>query len=82
MLEADRYWPGFCEAVGRPEWVADPSLATAEVRLANVEKTVQLLDELFAEHPLTHWMSALSKQDGQWSVVQSPRQALDDLSNN
>ena len=58
MLEADRYWPGFCEAVGRPEWVADPSLATAEVRLANVEKTVQLLDELFAEHPLTHWTSA------------------------
>jgi crotonobetainyl-CoA:carnitine CoA-transferase CaiB-like acyl-CoA transferase len=78
MLEADRYWPGFCEAVGRPDWVADPSLATAEVRLANVEKTVQLLDELFAEHPLTHWTSALSNQDGQWSVVQSPREALND----
>ncbi len=78
MLEADRYWPGFCEAVGRHEWIGDPSLATAESRLANVEKTVQLLDELFGQHPLSHWMAVLSTQDGQWSVVQSPREALGD----
>ncbi len=78
MLEADRYWPGFCHAVERPEWIDDPLLATAKTRYRNIETCVRLLDELFAEHPLAHWKSALDSQEGQWSVVQSPRDTLTD----
>lgn len=78
MLEADRYWPGFCHAVGRPDWIDDPELATAKCRYQNIEHCVQLLDELFAQHPLAHWKTVLGSQEGQWSVVQSPRETLAD----
>ncbi|MDA4108130.1 CaiB/BaiF CoA transferase family protein [Mycolicibacterium holsaticum] len=78
MLEADRYWPGFCRAVSRPHWVDDPRLASAKCRYKNIGYCVQLLDDLFVEHPLAHWKSVLSSQEGQWSVVQSPRETLTD----
>lgn len=78
MLEADRYWPGFCDAVARPEWITHPRLATADLRLTNVEECVGLLDELFAQRPVADWITVLGSQEGQWSVVQGTRQALDD----
>lgn len=78
MLEADRYWPGFCRAVGRPEWIDDPQFATASCRRKNIERCVALLDKLFAEQPLEHWKTVLDSQEGQWSVVQSPRETLSD----
>jgi crotonobetainyl-CoA:carnitine CoA-transferase CaiB-like acyl-CoA transferase len=78
MLEADRYWPGFCEAVGKPDWIHHPRLATSELRLAHVEECVGLLDELFAQRSLAHWTTVLESQEGQWSIVQTTREALDD----
>jgi crotonobetainyl-CoA:carnitine CoA-transferase CaiB-like acyl-CoA transferase len=78
MLEGDRYWPGFCEAVRRPELIADERFATAEAREANTEACVELLDELFAAHPLEEWKAILGRQEGPWAVTQTPRAALDD----
>jgi crotonobetainyl-CoA:carnitine CoA-transferase CaiB-like acyl-CoA transferase len=78
MLEADRYWPKFCAAVGKPEWIEHPRLATAALRLTHVEECVALLDDLFAQRTLADWKLVLEKQDGQWSIVQTARETLDD----
>ncbi|HVW41977.1 MAG TPA: CoA transferase [Amycolatopsis sp.] len=78
MLQADRYWPGFCEAVGRPDLIGHPDYATAELRLKNVEACVALLDEIFGAKPLAHWREVLSRQEGQWDVVQKVRELNDD----
>jgi crotonobetainyl-CoA:carnitine CoA-transferase CaiB-like acyl-CoA transferase len=78
MLEADRYWPGLCVAAGRPEWIADPRLATASLRLAHVEECVALLDELFAKRTLVEWTDVLATQEGQWATVNTAREALQD----
>jgi crotonobetainyl-CoA:carnitine CoA-transferase CaiB-like acyl-CoA transferase len=78
MLEGDRYWPGFCEAVERPELIADERFLTAEAREANTEACVELLDELFASRTLEEWKVILGRQEGPWSVTQSPRDALND----
>ena len=72
MLEADRYWPEFCLAVDRLEWLDDERLATAASRSENAGLCVNLLDELFASRPLTEWRELLSHQEGQWDVVQTP----------
>lgn len=79
MLEGDRYWPGFCIAVGRPALVADERFADAAARSGNIEACVELLDAIFAEHPLEEWKRILGGQDGPWSVTQTPRAALDDI---
>lgn len=78
MLQADRYWPGFCIAVGRPEWIDDERMATAQLRHDNRRLCVELLDELFAGRTLAEWKEALSRQDGQWDVVQMPSELPDD----
>jgi crotonobetainyl-CoA:carnitine CoA-transferase CaiB-like acyl-CoA transferase len=78
MLEGDRYWPAFCETVGRPELIADERFLTAEAREANNEACVAILDELFATRTLEEWKEILGRQDGPWAITQAPRDALDD----
>jgi crotonobetainyl-CoA:carnitine CoA-transferase CaiB-like acyl-CoA transferase len=69
MLQADLYWPGLCEAIGREELLDDGRFATAADRMDHVEDVVDALDAIFAERPLDHWVIALGKQRGQWAVV-------------
>jgi crotonobetainyl-CoA:carnitine CoA-transferase CaiB-like acyl-CoA transferase len=78
FLEADRYWPGFCAAVGRPELVEDERFSDATRRLDNVTECVSLIDEIFAARTLEEWISVLSRQEGQWSVIRGVREAIDD----
>lgn len=70
MLQGQRYWPGFCTVVGRPDLIDDPRFASAAERARNAAACVAELDLLFASKPLAHWREALSRQDGQWDVVQ------------
>jgi crotonobetainyl-CoA:carnitine CoA-transferase CaiB-like acyl-CoA transferase len=74
MLQAQRYWPGFCQAIGRPDLVDDPRFNTDESRKQNVSECVRSLDEVFATKPLEEWTDLLAKQPGQWDVVRRPGQ--------
>ena len=78
MLEGDRYWPGFCVAIGRSDLLVDERFADSAARTANTEECVDLLDAIFAEHPLEEWKRILGGQEGPWAVTQTPRAALDD----
>ena len=71
MLQADRYWPGFCAAAGCDDLRDDPRFADADTRQENVEYCVAKLVELFATRPLAEWREVLSRQEGQWDVVQN-----------
>src|SRR5437764_298628 len=55
MLGSDRYWPGLCQAIGRPDLVADPRFATARDRAAHSAECVAELDAVFSAQPLAHW---------------------------
>ena len=78
LLEGDRYWPGFCVAIGRSDLLVDERFADSAARTANTEECVDLLDAIFAEHPLEEWKRILGGQEGPWSVTHTPRAALDD----
>jgi crotonobetainyl-CoA:carnitine CoA-transferase CaiB-like acyl-CoA transferase len=79
MLESDRYWPGLCQAMGRPELATDPRYATNPDRMANLGACVDLLDSVFAEHDMEEWKKILGSQDGQWAIVQTTTEVLDDI---
>jgi crotonobetainyl-CoA:carnitine CoA-transferase CaiB-like acyl-CoA transferase len=79
MLESDRYWPGFCQAIGRPELATDERYATDSARMANLDTCIDLLDHIFAEHDLNEWRKILGSQDGQWAVIQTTSEVLDDI---
>jgi crotonobetainyl-CoA:carnitine CoA-transferase CaiB-like acyl-CoA transferase len=70
MLQGQRYWPGFCEAIGRPELIDDPRFSTDEARAANLHECIAAIDETFATKTLEEWKKILLTQPGQWDVVQ------------
>jgi crotonobetainyl-CoA:carnitine CoA-transferase CaiB-like acyl-CoA transferase len=49
-------WPGFCEAVDRPDLVDDERFATLADRKANSETLYDVLDEIIASEPTETWL--------------------------
>ena len=78
MLDSQRYWPGFCEAVDRSDLTADDRFATARSRAVNSAACIAELDTTFGARPLAHWQKALAGQAGPWSVVAHAGDALTD----
>jgi len=82
MLQADKFWPRFCEVAGRPELARDPRFVDASARRQNVAQCLAEMRALFASKSLAEWRAILAQQDGQWDVVQyvgeigADRQAL------
>lgn len=71
MLQADRYWEGVANAIGRTDLLDDERFADPATRWT--ERSTELAEELqrtFITQPLAHWREALATQPGQWDVVQ------------
>ena len=77
-LQAGKYWPGLCEAIGRPELATDPRFADHVSLLANSGDAAALLTEVFASAPLAEWRERLADFTGQWAVVQDTLEAAVD----
>jgi crotonobetainyl-CoA:carnitine CoA-transferase CaiB-like acyl-CoA transferase len=77
-LQAAKYWPTFCAAIGRPELATDPRFADHASLMANNLAAAELLDEVFAGATLEEWRQRLALFDGQWAVVQDTIEAAAD----
>jgi crotonobetainyl-CoA:carnitine CoA-transferase CaiB-like acyl-CoA transferase len=78
MLQSQRFWPGLCEVIGRPDLIHDPRFDTAEKRTDNVVECTEVLDAVFAERSLAEWKEILSRQDGAWDVIQKAGELVHD----
>jgi crotonobetainyl-CoA:carnitine CoA-transferase CaiB-like acyl-CoA transferase len=78
MLGSDRYWPGLCDAIGRPDLLSDVRFASARDRAAHSAECVAELDTVFSARPLAHWRAALARQEGPWAVVAHAAEARSD----
>ncbi len=70
MLQADKYWAPFCEAAGRSDLAEDPRFIDAAARREHADACWAEVTALFASKTLAEWREILSRQDGQWEVVQ------------
>lgn len=77
-LQADRYWAGFCAAIGRPELADDSRYIDAAARAQNYDSCVAELDEVFAADDLASWKLRLAEFDGPWAPVQGGLEIIDD----
>jgi crotonobetainyl-CoA:carnitine CoA-transferase CaiB-like acyl-CoA transferase len=78
MLQTDRYWPDFCERIGRPDLATDPRFRDMKGRFENREACIAELDEVFTSRTLDDWREALGGMEGPWAPVQTARELLDD----
>lgn len=56
---AEKFWSGFCRAVDRPEWEADPRFATNRDRVAHRAQLMALVEALFLERGTEEWLGRL-----------------------
>jgi formyl-CoA transferase len=78
MIESDRYWPAFCEAIGHPELRDDPRYAGAVARFKASEELTDRLAGIFRERTLEEWERALTGRPLIWAPVRTLREALAD----
>jgi formyl-CoA transferase len=55
----DNQWRQFCQKAGRVEWAEDPRFKTNADRVRNRGELILLLDALFAQSEIEHWISIL-----------------------
>ncbi|MDB4931335.1 MAG: Formyl-CoA transferase [Myxococcaceae bacterium] len=55
----DAFWPGFCRAIDRPEWAADPAWATNAARRARLGEALALIGQRLSEEGTEHWLARL-----------------------
>jgi crotonobetainyl-CoA:carnitine CoA-transferase CaiB-like acyl-CoA transferase len=77
-LQAGKYWPGMCQAIGRPELATDTRFADHASLVANSSEAQAILRDTFAQRSLAQWRQDLAYFDGQWAVVQDSTEAAAD----
>jgi crotonobetainyl-CoA:carnitine CoA-transferase CaiB-like acyl-CoA transferase len=76
MLQADRYWPALCRAIGRPELIEDSRFSNMAARAGNAAECVEILDAAFATRPRDEWIQILRSAG---DIIVGPVNSVDDL---
>ncbi|KAF0240717.1 MAG: formyl-CoA [Planctomycetota bacterium] len=58
----ERFWQGFCRALGRPAWEQDPRWSTNELRVKNRTELEALIAEALAARPAQDWLARLNAE--------------------
>lgn len=77
-LQAGKYWPHLCRAIGRPELGPDPRFADHASLMSNSAEAAAILRDAFAERTVAEWRERLADFIGQWTVVQDTLEAAAD----
>jgi succinate---hydroxymethylglutarate CoA-transferase len=56
MCNKEKFWPVFCDMIGRPDLAADSHFRSFKDRLANREKLTVLLDEALSGRTTAEWL--------------------------
>jgi len=56
---AEKFWGGFCHALERAEWEADPRFASNRQRLVHREVLMPLIETVFRERTTEDWLARL-----------------------
>lgn len=71
MIESERFWPGFCRALGLEHLINDPRFDTHAHRRENCRELIRILDERFATRTRAEWGKRLDTEGCIWAPVQT-----------
>jgi crotonobetainyl-CoA:carnitine CoA-transferase CaiB-like acyl-CoA transferase len=78
FLQADRYWPDLCRAMGLSDLADDPRFSDITARATHGEECAALLDEKFASRTLDEWRAAFEGETFPWAPFQVVPELIDD----
>jgi crotonobetainyl-CoA:carnitine CoA-transferase CaiB-like acyl-CoA transferase len=78
MPMAMAYWPKFCKAIGREEWIADERFANLVAMAEHGPTIVPELEAMFASADLEHWRARLDASGVIWEPVAELPEVVDD----
>jgi len=78
MVQADRFWKQFCQAVDCPKWIDDPRFSNAGVRAKNCAAMTALIDEVVATRPRQEWAPVFDRHELIWAPVNTAAEVLND----
>jgi crotonobetainyl-CoA:carnitine CoA-transferase CaiB-like acyl-CoA transferase len=80
MLQADRYWKGFCRAIGADDLADDPRFEDTRLRMANAGDAIAGIAAALEKKPLAQWLEILrAAGDFIFSPVQAVNELPDDV---
>jgi crotonobetainyl-CoA:carnitine CoA-transferase CaiB-like acyl-CoA transferase len=62
-MNQQRYWPGICEIVQKPDWLTDPRYGSVRDRMQNKDDLFADLDAVFATKTADEWVKLFSDAD-------------------
>ncbi len=71
ILNPQPRWPAFCKALEISQIENDPRFATDDVRNANGEALIPILQEVFAQRTFAEWEPLLESLDIPWELISS-----------
>ena len=80
MIESDRYWEQFTEAIGQTDLREDERFSAAVPRYQHCDALVQILDEVFATRTLAEWTKAFDQYRLIWAPALTLAEAVADPS--
>lgn len=78
LVNPEKLWPRFCEAVGRPDLAADARFAGAEARRAHAQELIAILDATLAGEDAAHWTTRFEAHDIPFAILPTYAEVADD----
>jgi crotonobetainyl-CoA:carnitine CoA-transferase CaiB-like acyl-CoA transferase len=75
---AEKFWGGFCRAIGRPELAADARFDTNRKRVAARRELTAALEALFPARTTAEWLARLQAEGVPAAPIQRVDEVLDD----
>ncbi|HLI84114.1 MAG TPA: CaiB/BaiF CoA-transferase family protein [Bryobacteraceae bacterium] len=77
-ISSDQAFHRLAEALGKPEWAADPRFRTNHDRVRNTPELDRSIGEVLATHPVAHWTAVLDAHDVANDPVQTAEEVMAD----
>ena len=78
MIESERFWNGFCQALGVEEFANDPRFDSHVNRVQHSNELVEIIENQIASESFEHWAARLDEQRCIWAPVQTLDQVVAD----
>jgi crotonobetainyl-CoA:carnitine CoA-transferase CaiB-like acyl-CoA transferase len=78
MIQADRFWPGFCEAIGEPDLARDERYDGVVKRSQRAGELIERLDRAFAAKTRDEWAAIFDHYQLIWAPVLTVLEAARD----